>query len=643
MSTKTLVEKLIAANLAYRNTETLLMTDEEYDEGIATLRKLEPNHPFLSLIGADVQEGGKGKTILLPSKMASLDKILYGEGTLEKWKKKCASQTSPSYVISEKLDGISCLYVSDNGGRLYLRGNGVKGVDVSGLLNKIRLQIYRPPGNFIVRGELILRKSDTPKGSIGRSLMNGWVHRSSETLKEMSDIRFIAYQVIRPSGMTRRQEFEWLRNYFEIPWIRFVNEFGLKEDLLKKFLIHRRAESEYATDGLVVATDTVPQMTGEELKNPKDAIAFKAALDEQKCTTIVKGIEWNISRHGIFIPTILIEPIVIGDAKIERLSGHNAATIVKHSLGPGARIIVRRSGDVIPTLDTVLEGCPTGAALPLSSWKWDENKTHACSDIYSGSESPEGEGQTRIKTMVHGLQTLEIPGIGEGIVEKLVEGKIDTLKKLWSSSPELLASLIGPGRGPKLLENFRSAISKAPPITLMIASNMLPRGVGERKLKLLFEIQPDPSLWTSALFVNVKGWGLTSIDELLAVLPKILIWIKDFPFTQVSGALPLAGRIQVKNGKSVVFTGVREKVLEERLVSLGWEIQPTITKNTTVLIVPDTYQRSASSASASAAAAVKTSASQAKESGKIKKAVEYGIRIERITDFKESLDRSSRG
>lgn len=623
MSTKTLVEKLIAANLAYRNTETLLMTDEEYDEGIATLRKLEPNHPFLSLIGADVQEGGKVKTILLPSKMASLDKILYGEGTLEKWKKKCAS---PSYVISEKLDGISCLYVSDNGGRLYLRGNGVKGVDVSGLLNKIRLQIYRPPGNFIVRGELILRKSDTPKGSIGRSLMNGWVHRSTETLKEMSDIRFIAYQVIRPSGMTRRQEFEWLRNYFEIPWIRFINEFGLKEDLLKKFLIHRRAESEYATDGLVVATDTVPQMTGEELKNPKDAIAFKAALDEQKCTTIVKGIEWNISRHGIFIPTILIEPIVIGDAKIERLSGHNAATIVKHSLGPGARIIVRRSGDVIPTLDTVLEACPTGAALPLSSWKWDENKTHACSDIYNGSESAE----TRIKTMVHGLQTLEIPGIGEGIVEKLVEGKIDTLKKLWSSSPELLASLIGPGRGPKLLENFRSAISKAPPITLMIASNMLPRGVGERKLKVLFEIQPDPSLWTSALFVNVKGWGLTSIDELLAVLPKILIWTKDFPFTQVSTELHLhsssAPKIQVKNGKSVVFTGVRDKVLEERLVSLGWEIQPTITKNTTVLIVPDTYQGTASPAPAAA--------SQAKESGKIKKAVEYGIRIERITDFR---------
>ena len=69
-------------------------------------------------------------------------------------------------------------------------------------------------------------------------------------------------------------------------------------------------------------------------------------------------------------------------------------------------------------------------------------------------------------------------------------------------------------------------------------------------------------------------------------------------------------------------------MLEERLVSLGWEIQPTITKNTTVLIVPDTYQGSASPASASAAAP------QAKESGKIKKAVEYGIRIERITDFR---------
>jgi len=171
-------------------------------------------------------------------------------------------------------------------------------------------------------------------------------------------------------------------------------------------------------------------------------------------------------------------------------------------------------------------------------------------------------------------------------------------------------------------------------MTMMIASNMLPRGVGERKLKLLFEIQADPSVWTSALFVNVKGWGLSSIDELLTVLPKILVWIKDFPFTQVS--VPLAARIHMKNGKSVVFTGVRDKVLEESLVSLGWEIQPTITKNTTVLIVPDTYQGTAAAVK-TPAAAVKTTAPQAKESGKIKKGIEYGIRIERITDFKESF------
>ena len=392
---KKLAAKLTAANIAYRNTDKLLMTDEEYDEGLESLRALAPNYPLLTQIGAEAE-----KTVTLPSMMASLDKVLYGEGALEKWKKK---NVSGSYVISEKLDGISCLYVYKSGKQnLYLRGNGVKGVDVSGLIGKIRLSKSTPPGNFIVRGELVLKKADTPKGSIGRSLINGWVHRLESAGSELAKVYFLAYQVVEPAGMTRRQEFEWLRQSFEIPWTRIVPSPMLTEEAAKNLLVTQRAASDYPTDGLVIATDAVSDQDLKNLKtlkNPKDCIAFKAALDEQKRTTIIRSIEWNLSRQGALIPTILIEPVVIGEANIERLSGHNAATIVKHALGPGARIIVRRSGDVIPTLDTVLEG--SSASMPTVAWAWDENKTHAVAVTVAGQESKEA----KVKALVPWLVT----------------------------------------------------------------------------------------------------------------------------------------------------------------------------------------------------------------------------------------------
>lgn len=608
MSLDILVKRLTAANIAYRNTDKLLMTDEEYDEGLEALRAMAPHHPLLTQIGADEE-----KTVTLPSMMASLDKVLYGDGALEKWKKK---NVSASYVISEKLDGISCLYVCRSGKQsLYLRGNGVKGVDVSGLIGKIRLYKSTPPGNFIVRGELVLKKADTPKGSIGRSLINGWVHRLESAGPELAKVYFVGYQVVEPV-MTRRQEFEWLRESFEIPWTRIVPSPMLTEEAAKNLLVTQRAASDYPTDGLVIATDGIPaQGQGlKTLKNPKDCIAFKAALEEQKRTTLVRSIEWNLSRQGALIPTILIEPVVIGEANIERLSGHNAATIVKHALGPGARIIVRRSGDVIPTLDTVLEG--SSASMPTVAWTWDENKTHALAQVTVGEESKEA----KVKALVHALQTFEIPGVGEGVVEKMVEGGFDTMAKLWKAGGADLGKAIGPGRGPKVVEALK-VIHGASEATMLIASNLLPRGVGERKLKVLFEIESNPRLWTVAKFDTVPGWGSASIDELLLVLPAALEWGKfrgSGPAAATAAvAVTVAGAAQKvqPNGKSVVFTGVRDKALEQRLLAQGWEISPSVTKKTTVVVV----------------------ANAGDESGKTKKATEYGIRIMPITEFSASI------
>jgi hypothetical protein len=186
----TLVSKLQKANWAYHNGGDEVMTDDEYDLKLEELKRRCPTHPFLKVIGAPVSKGG----VILPVILGSLDKIRYGEGTLEKW---MLNQKENQYIVSEKLDGLSALYVCDGKGKrmMYLRGDGVKGVDVSRIFEILSF----PPHKCIVRGELVLPLEATKEGSIGRSLVNGWLHRildkKATVPEELKGVHFVAYQL----------------------------------------------------------------------------------------------------------------------------------------------------------------------------------------------------------------------------------------------------------------------------------------------------------------------------------------------------------------------------------------------------------------------------------------------------------------
>jgi DNA ligase (NAD+) len=620
MQMQQLVETLQKANWMYHNTDKILMTDDEYDRGLEQLRKINPAHPFLSLVGASSASCLSAKSeVLLPRIMGSLDKIRYGEG-LDRWKKKFSG--NPKYIITEKLDGLSALLVCQGKvKKLYLRGDGVKGVDVSFVLSHLHLPVAN--GDYMIRGELVLPLAATPPGSIGRSLINGWLHRSASALAEakasvdakpegLASIHFVAYEVIEPV-LTRSAQLTWLTTHgFRTPWARpSLASSELNEELAKEILVTRRCESTYPLDGIVIGVDCIPApVGGGEAKNPTDCIAFKAALDEQRETTTVVQVEWNASRQGMLVPRIEIQPVVIGGARIQWLSGHNAALINKNGIGPGARIVVRRSGDVIPTLDSVIEKASGGAAMPPASlkWSWDKTETHAMLPIEELGDS-----------ILHSLQTLGVDGLGPGLVDKLLEAGLNTMKKLWDATPTKLADIIGPGRGPLLHSSLRECVGKATQMQLLIASNMLPRGVGERKLRLLYARDGDAAKWSAASLEGVAGWSKGSLEELLAVLPAALEWKKCFGVGANANAAPApavaASAVAATLEKFVVFTGARDKELEGRLSSLGWGLQDTVNKKTTVVVAE----------------------SLDSQSGKAKKARDLGIRIMLLQEFRALL------
>lgn len=611
----TLVERLQRANWAYHNGGKEVLSDDEYDRELERLRKLSPAHPFLSVIGAPPSESKN--VVLLPYTMGSLDKVRYGEGAIDRWYKRVGVQ---EVVVTEKLDGLSALFVSDGKSKkLYLRGDGVKGVDVSRVCTKIKF----PAMPCVVRGEILLSNEKTPEGSIGRSLVNGWLHRSLDQSNPLPDelvgCDFVGYQVIEPSGLVRKDQMKWMYDRaFKIP--RFEVCGKMSEETLKEILVKWKGESKYPLDGIVIGKNSIPAgVGGGEAKNPVDAVAFKASLDDQKEETVVKSVEWNLSRQGLWIPTILIEQVEIGGAKIQRLSGHNAAMIEKNGIGEGARIIVRRSGDVIPTLDTVLDGVEAEMP-PEGSWEWDATHTHA----KRKEGAIEGNDEAQVKSLLHALQTLEVDGIGPGLVKKMVEGGFTTMEKVWKASGDQLGKSIGAGRGPVLKDSLEKAFAKASQMTLLIASNLLPRGVGERKLRLLYALESDASKWNSNTVGGKNlpaGWSNDTLEGVLEVIPDALEWSKmSFPGANKNTVqeikVVLNEKVVSKKDKYIVFTNVRDKDLEATLESKGWGVEDSITKKVNVLVVPD---------------------GEMKESGKVKKARDLGIEIVQISEMRKRV------
>jgi DNA ligase (NAD+) len=602
-----LVSRLQAANEAYHNSDTLLMSDAEYDAGLRRLAELSPKHPLLLKVGATAAGGTQ-----LPSKMASLNKVhpdsQGGGGAVRRWVEKQKGRGVKAIVVMEKLDGLSALWWGGKK-KLYLRGDGVKGVDVSAavdtFLKKSDLHMLEGADeNTLIRGELVLPEARTPEGSIGRSLVNGWIHRASrgEKVAELQTVDFVAYQVISSCPMTRIQQVNWLSAHkFKTPRTTIVSIGTAVDDVFGKILESWKMSNRvYPIDGIVIGAGDISAeaVCSERLKNPSDAVAFKMIVDEQLRTTRVVGVLWAASPQGYLIPRIQIEPVEISGAKIEFCSGHNARAIVSQGIGAGAEIRMRRSGDVIPTLDAVLQAAPGGAAMPAEgTWEWAGDPTTA-THIRVSSESKEGAKEVEQRRLTHVIETLGVVGVGPGIVAKLVKDGLTTPKGVWGASVETLRGILGEGRGKLVWDALRAPSAGWKEINFLIASARLPRGVGERKLDVLFKKEPDVRKWKRDTVGKVEGWTSATLDELFHVLPDALAWReREFEWVPFRVSEEVAAAPAASAG-TVVFSGARSKTLEEKMIAAGWTIGDSITKATTMLVVKSTATETGKTAKA---------------------------------------------
>lgn len=566
-----LIEKLSLEDLrrkvqyyrdSYYNGESII-SDEEFDAVEKRLKELSPNDPLLEAIGS---KPVVGKKVILPIPMGSLTKLRAAEAV--KW----LDNVDGSVVLTDKLDGVSILVFNKNGHtRIYTRGNGRQGQDITHMLPQIA-GIGNLRANESVRGELIMPKSNfssswASKFVNARNLVSGLVNSKSPDRSIMKDVLFVAHEMIAPQRtINKAATYLKSRGFNVVDYVVFQNP-SLKK--LQQYLQLRRQRSPYEIDGLVcTSVDT------------NETVAFKEESEIKEAT--VKTIEWTLSRHKIFKPVIILQSgVSLSGATVKRVTGHNARYIVENKIGPGAIIKVTRSGEVIPKVIGVVKGAKPN--FP-KNYDWDDNHV----DITGDPENRSDENELVAKRLSEALRVLEVPNTREKQLAKLANYGITTLLELFQSSDKDFAEAgLGPIQADQLFTSLKIALTKIDHSTMMKASGFWPRGYGVRRFDLVLAQLPYKDLinFTDAkltkLISVIPGMTVASAKEFIKHLPRYDAFVRALKWKPIkinrNNNDPLASEV-------IVFSGFRNRNVENIIKARGGKVAAGITKATTILV-----------------------------------------------------------
>lgn len=362
-----LIEKITLANKAYRDGSPI-MSDQDFDDLCESLKFLmDDDDKYSAFIDTLHEVAGKVKH---PFIMGSLDKLKYDEPkTVREFISTCCSD---SLNVSAKVDGISCRLHYKNGQLVSAttRGDGEFGVDLTDKIDFVKFipeRIKNDKHNtsidsLDIRGELVILKKDFSEIEESfanpRNAVAGIVNRKDWVKEDVSNVSFIAYTVLG-SEFTKEEQFKLLEDWgFKTAWNKtfskdYFSSKGL--DVVEELFKYASQSFEYETDGLVICSG---QYRNEEKYRPTAQKAFK--INQQIAETRLIDISWEgPSKDGVFVPVALISPVELGGATVSRVTLHNLDLVESKGIMYGSKIRIRRSGDVIPYLEAVVEN-PAG-------------------------------------------------------------------------------------------------------------------------------------------------------------------------------------------------------------------------------------------------------------------------------------------
>ena len=576
------------ANNAYYCNQLPLLTDNEYDIlREYTLDRFPKNKTAAE--GHTQCPIAERNKVVLPYEMWSMDKIKPDTMALAKWIK---TYTGP-YVFSCKLDGVSGLYSTEGEGpaKLYTRGNGLMGQDVSHLIPYLRLPATK---NVVVRGEFIVAKAVFKQKyskdfANPRNFVAGIINQKKIDPSRCNDVDFVIYEVIKPSLKPSDQMAFIKKTGFKC--VNYITNQIVSNELLSETLMEWRADYAYEMDGLICVDDKIyPRQTG----NPAHAFAFKMVLSEQMAEAKVVGVIWNISKDGYLKPRVQIEPIQLGGVTIEYATGFNAKFIMEQKIGVGAVIRLIRSGDVVPHIIAVLTPA-TEPQMPTQAYEW--NATHV--DIMLKDKT--GDETVKTKNVTYFFTNIDVEGLGPGNMKKIMAAGYQTVPQILSMTEADFLKVAGfkQKMAAKIKTSLMEKIAKATLPELMHATNIFGRGFGVKKFQLILAAEPTILLDTTMAdkakrVAHIDGMAKKTAEQFVQQIPVFLAFLSE---THLLDKLEKTKEPGITKDvthplyeKNIVLTGFRDKELIEKLEAVGAVQGNSVRKNTFLVLTKNTEE-----------------------------------------------------
>jgi len=557
----------------YYNTSESKLHDWQFDLLQEVIQRRDPD--WSPPVGSSVSTS----RVNLPVWMGSLNKITKKKDW-SRWFETINHHNigCTDFIVEHKLDGVSCLITHDlkKGVKIYTRGNGKVGTDITWVLNWIK---YIPPKvrsgecskKFMIRGELILKKDLfqqkwCEKYSNARNMVSGLVN-SKKVPDGIEDICFIAYEWITPSVLQipvneqlhKLQKNGWYTvHHFKLPEQWDFNELPI-------ILSRERENSPWAVDGLVVNIPFPFKRNTDG--NPSYSVALKDNSILNQVDTTVVDIEWNISKSRKIKPTIILDPVTIDGVTIKRVSGFNARYISSMNIGKGTILSIVRSGDVIPKILSIVK--PTTPTLPEVNYHWDEQGV----DIVLSNDC----SIAHQKQFISFFKLLDIKHLGPKTIERLWNRGFRTIEDICNIDTEQLSECISSNVMAKKIIKELEKLNSLPLSTIIGASGKLGNGISVKKIEKLFTNKVLFETFTSvslkhlpqtekqgiSLIKTCQGFSDKTATLVWENLPQTIEWLKNMNLSDKSLYTDDNSHNKIKG--LWVFSGFRNKTLKSLL------------------------------------------------------------------------------
>ena len=618
---------------AYFEIDTPLVPDADYDAAMIRLRALEAEHPELQAPDSPTQRVGGAPlsafdTIAHRMPMLSLDNA-FSEAELVEFHRRVVERLSVpdiTYCCEPKLDGVAVSIVYEGGllTQAATRGDGVSGEDITANVRTIRnvplmLSGEGIPSYLEVRGEIIIPRAGFEQMNARARLLGEKVfvnprNAAAGSLRQLDSgvtakrpLEFTAYSVGVFEGSLPASHDGTLRGLAEwgIPISEHMQTVvGIEAcEVYYEQMAAQRDALPFDIDGIVYKVNSFEQQDklGFISRAPRWAIARK--FPAQEVSTRLMGVDFQVGRTGAITPVARLEPVFVAGVTVSNATLHNIDEIERLGVSIGDVVVVRRAGDVIPQIVSVVRDdteIEVGVREPILF----PTQCPACG---AALEREAGEAaircvggvgcQAQLKGVVRHFasrKAMNIDGLGDKLIDQLVdEGLLKSVADLFRLTKESVGTL--DRMGEKSSENLLASVVAARQTTLPKFIYALGiREVGEATARSLAE-----HFMTLDAMLSASVEALEDVDDVgpvvaqhiraFAVDERNRMILDELQAAGISwpdvaldaGDGPLAGTTWVVTGKLVAMS--REEA-ESRLRALGAKTASSVSKKTTSVV-----------------------------------------------------------